>query len=257
MKNLLNKLFSPQGKNILITGSNGQLGSLLCSSFLESEANVIGVDIHDSSEKISGVDYYKTDITINHDVTNFFNHLYKKYGHIDVLINNAGVAVFNPFLERTDSELDFVFNVNLKGTFFCIKNYVKQFRESHQKHGSIINIASIFGVVSPDFRNYTDCARNSSEIYGATKAGVIQMTRYFATHLAKDEIRVNCISPGGILNEQSPQGEDFQTNYGSRCPMGRLANAEEMVGAAFYLAGNGSTYTTGQNIVIDGGMSSW
>jgi NAD(P)-dependent dehydrogenase (short-subunit alcohol dehydrogenase family) len=115
----------------------------------------------------------------------------------------------------------------------------------------------MYGVISPDFRIYTDCARKNSEIYGATKAAIIQMTRYFAVHLAQRNIRVNAISPGGIFNPQAPQGDDFIKNYSYRCPMQRMARADEMVGATLYLASDAASYTTGQNIVIDGGMSCW
>ena len=118
-------------------------------------------------------------------------------------------------------------------------------------------LGSIFGVVSSDFRNYTDCARLGSEVYGATKAGIIQMTKYFSVHLADRNIRVNAVSPGGILNEENPQGEDFQKNYAFRSPMKRMAKSQEMVGAVIYLASQAASYTSGQNIVVDGAMSSW
>jgi NAD(P)-dependent dehydrogenase (short-subunit alcohol dehydrogenase family) len=112
-------------------------------------------------------------------------------------------------------------------------------------------------LISPDFRIYTDCERRNSEIYGATKAGIIQMTKYFAVHLARYGVRVNSISPGGIFNPEAPQGEDFVNNYSHRCPMGRMAQYEEVVGGILYFASSAAAYTTGQNLVIDGGMSSW
>ena len=125
------------------------------------------------------------------------------------------------------------------------------------KKASIINIGSIFGVVSPDFRNYTDLPRKSPEIYGASKAGVIQMTKYFSVNLAERNIRVNCVSPGGIFNPKNPQGKDFIDNYSFRVPMKRMAEEKEIVGAILYLASSAASYTTGQNILIDGGLTSW
>ena len=83
------------------------------------------------------------------------------------------------------------------------------------------------------------------------------MTRYFAVHLAKHEIRVNSVSPGGIYNPESPQGADFISEYSFRCPMGRMANVNEVIGAILYLSSNAASYTTGHNMVIDGGMSCW
>ena len=174
-----------------------------------------------------------------------------------MLINNAGASTFATFEERSEEDFDWVMGVNLKGTFLCIQSYVDLFDKYKLKNGSIINIGSLYGVISPDFRIYTDCARKNSEIYGATKAGIIQMSKYFAVHLADRNIRVNAISPGGILNPANPQGDDFQKNYSFRCPMKRMANTGEMVGAVIYLASDAASYTTGQNIVIDGGFSSW
>ena len=110
---------------------------------------------------------------------------------------------------------------------------------------------------SPDPRSYTDTDRQNSEVYGATKAGVIQMTRYFAVHMAQKNIRVNCVSPGGILNPTHPQGKDFIKNYSDRCPMGRMAHTHEIVGAVLYLSSSAASYTTGQNVVVDGGLSCW
>ena len=148
-------------------------------------------------------------------------------------------------------------DVNLKETFNCIQKYVELFDQHKQSRGSIINIASMYGMISPDFRIYTDCDRKNSEIYGATKAGIIQMSKYFAVHLADRNIRCNSVSPGGVFNPENPQGIDFRNNYGFRCPMRRMADADEIAGAVLYLAGDMASYTTGQNIAVDGGMTSW
>ena len=172
-------------------------------------------------------------------------------------MNNAGVSTFEPFEDRPVESFDWVMNVNLKGTFLCIQSYVHVFDKFRLKRGSIVNIGSVFGIVSPDFRNYTDCKRRNSEVYGATKAAVIQMTKYFAVHLAERNIRVNAVSPGGIFNPESPQGEDFIENYSFRCPMKRMGDDTELIGAIVYLASDAASYTTGQNIVIDGGMTCW
>ena len=125
--------------------------------------------------------------------------------------------------------------------------------------GSIVNIASHYGIISPDPRIYTDCARRNSEVYGATKAGIIQMTKYFSVNAIADgaNIRVNAVAPGGIKNHRNPQGEDFQKNYGKRCPMGRLAETAEIVSPALYLLSEDASYINGHTLVIDGGMTAW
>jgi len=104
---------------------------------------------------------------------------------------------------------------------------------------------------------YKEGDRKNSEVYGATKAGIIQMTKYFAVHLAENQIRVNVVSPGGIYNSENPQSENFVNEYSKRNPTGRMANTDEMLGAVLFLASNTSTYVTGHNMVVDGGMSCW
>ena len=108
-----------------------------------------------------------------------------------------------------------------------------ELRRQHRKGtgggGSIVNIGSHYGAISPDPRIYTDCNRKNSEIYGATKAAVIQMTKYFAVHSAEYNVRTNAVSPGGILDSDNPQGEDFQKNYSFRCPMGKCSKGVGLV----------------------------
>jgi len=253
----IDKLFNLKDKVVVVTGACGQLGYRICEAFKNSGSVVIGTDMNIENNKLDGVEYFLLDITKKEDTQKLYKSVVDKYGSIDVLVNNAGVSTFENFEERPEGSFDWVMDVNLKGTFFGIQTYVNLFDEFRLKSGSIINIGSIFGIVSPDFRNYTDLPRKNSEVYGATKAGVIQMTKYFAVHLAERNIRVNCVSPGGIFNPKNPQGEGFRENYAFRTPMKRMANDEEMVGAILYLASEAASYTTGQNITIDGGLSAW
>tara|TARA_B100001093_G_scaffold374388_1_gene359389 strand:- start:10669 stop:11433 length:765 start_codon:yes stop_codon:yes gene_type:complete len=251
----LETFFCLKDKVVFITGSNGQLGRCIAEHFNNAGAIVIGSDMDEKSD--SAPNYYSLDITHKENTKQVLSNIYKRFGKIDTIINNAGVSTFKKFEERSEEDFNWVMDVNLKGTFNCIQSYVNLFDEHKCSKGSIINIASIFGMVSPDFRNYTDCDRNNSEVYGATKAGLIQMTKYFACHLAKRPICVNAISPGGIFNPKNPQGEGFIQQYSNRVPMDRMANDQEMIGALFYLASDSASYTTGQNITIDGGMTSW
>lgn len=251
------ELFSLSGKVVVITGGTGQLGTQICRAYLKMKAKVIALDKDVSKGRLTGVQYFKIDITKKEEVASAFKSIFKKYGGVDVLINNAGVSVFEPFEGREEQSLDIVMDVNLKGTFFCIQAYVNLFDKYKLKAGAIVNIASIYGVISPDFRIYTDCGRKNSEIYGATKAGVIQMTKYFAVHLAGRNIRVNAVSPGGVYNQNNPQGKDFLKNYSFRCPMKRMCKDTEVIGAIVYLSGGASSYTTGHNLVVDGGMTCW
>lgn len=258
-KNPLDQLLSFKNKTVVVTGATGQLGYEICRAYHAEGARVIGLDKKLTRRKMvkaKTVEYRETDVADKGDIKEAFDWVGARHKKIDILINNAGVSVFEPFEERPESSFDLVMDVNLKGTFFCIQNFVK-LAKARKQGGSIINIGSIYGVVSPDYRIYTDCARQNSEVYGATKAGIIQMTKYFAAHLAGYNIRVNCVSPGGIFNPESPQGPDFVKNYSYRCPLGRMGKAEDMIGGILFLSSDAASYATGQNLMIDGGLSCW
>lgn len=244
-------------KTIIITGGSGQVGFDLCQRIDKDKFNIIATDLNYPENKISGVDYYLYDTTNIEEKKKFYDYVQNKYKKIDILVNNVGVAVFSDFTERTEDEFDHVMNVNLKSVFFDIQCFIKFFDLNKLKVGKIINISSIFGLVSPDFRNYTDLARKSSEVYGATKAGIIQLTKYFAVHLAERNVSVNCISPGGIFNNRDPQGKDFIKNYSFRTPMKRMADVSEISNAILFYINYESNFLTGQNIVVDGGLTCW
>jgi NAD(P)-dependent dehydrogenase (short-subunit alcohol dehydrogenase family) len=244
-------------KVVVITGASGQLGSLLASQYIELGATVIGLDSITSNKSGSqsiSFNFIKLDIRNAKSVDEIFNTLISKYGRVDILINNAGTATFEHFLDRTEEDIDLMMDVNLKGTFNCIKSFVKS-GTSINAGRSIVNIGSIYGLVSPDFRVYAEGDRRSSELYGATKAGVIQMTKYFAVELAEAGIRVNAVSPGGIFNPVNPQTKQFIENYSFRTPLGRMASTSEITHAIVFLTSNSASYITGHNLVVDGGYS--
>ena len=253
-----NNFLKLKNKVVVITGANGQLGSATCNFFKDLGSKVVGLDIEfEKKFKLTLTDAFELDIIKESQVKTIMESIFKRLGKIDILINNAGVSIFEPFEERKEEKFDWVMDVNLKGSFNCIKNYVNLFDKYRMNKGSIINIASIYGLISPDFRIYDNFDRKNSEIYGATKAGIIQMTKYFSTHLAARNIRCNAVSPGGIFNPKNPQSDKFVEKYSYRCPMNRMAKTEEIVGAILYLASDIASYTTGQNITVDGGMSAW
>jgi NAD(P)-dependent dehydrogenase (short-subunit alcohol dehydrogenase family) len=249
----------------MVTGASGQLGCGMVNGLLACGANVLASDVSLSdltaasqqfrwpSEKVA---LASVDVRSRQDITNALSAAKEVFGGVDMLVNNAGVSVFEPFLDRPESSIDWVMDVNLKGTILCIQEFVKS-RIQAGGGGTVVNIGSHYGVISPDPRIYTDCLRKNSEIYGASKAGVIQMTRYFAVHLAPHDIRVNSVSPGGIINPIEPQGVDFQEKYGFRCPTGRMADTSEIVAPVIFLLSPLSSYVNGHNLIVDGGMTSW
>lgn len=257
IKSYVDGLTDFSDKVVVITGALGQIGSAVAHGFKLCGATVVGLDVVLGEGVSKYLDQViEIDITNRRSVRVSIDTVVKEHGTPDILINNAGIAVFEPYQDRTDNDMDDVFNVNIKGVFNCTVEFAAVFNDRSCPR-SIVNIASLYGVVSPDPRIYIDLSRNSSEIYGATKAGVIQMTKYFAVHLAKSNIRVNAVSPGGIFNPVEPQGEQFLEAYSTRCPMGRIAKVSEMVCGVMFLASRGSSYVNGHNLVIDGGFTAW
>ena len=259
-------LYNLTGHTVFITGAAGQLGSCMVKAFNQCNAKVIATDIDISNLKEQSIKYSwdedqvlikSCDITKKESVTEAININKNSFPPISILINNAAISVFENYLEREESSIDLVMDVNIKGVIFCIQEFIKNFIKYKIPNGSIINIGSYYGIVSPDPRIYTDSDRKNSEIYGASKAGIIQMTKYFAVHASKYGIRTNSVSPGGILNEENPQGEDFQKNYSYRCPLSRMAKVDEIVGSVVFLASSAASYINGHNLIIDGGSSSW
>lgn len=237
-------------RNIVITGASGQLGQTFVNHLKNDSDNFIyAADINivdlQAAENVKPI---CLDVTSESDVVSFFASL----NHIDVLVNNAGIGVFTPFEERTVEDFCAVINVNMLGTFLMCRESIKRMKMA--KSGKIVNIGSIYGVVSSDFRIYGNSGRNNSEVYSMSKAGVIMLTKYLAANYAQYNIQVNSISPGGILRKQSA---DFVENYAHRTPAGHLADERDFLSTLDYLIAENSGYVNGLNAVVDGGFTAW
>ena len=262
--------FSVKGKVIVITGALGLLGSTYTEGFSQVGANVVIVDLN--SDLCTGkaeetARKYGTeplgigcDIANREEVERMNGEVVSKYGCIDVLINNAAIQTehfFAPFEEFPTEDWDKVMSVNVTGMFLCSQAAVREMEK--KKSGSIINISSIYGVVAPDQRIYEGAIYrerqiNTPLVYSTSKGAVISLTRYLATYLARYNIRVNAVTPGGVY---SGQNKTFVEKYSERCPLGRMARPEEVFNAVYFLACDASSYITGHNLIVDGGWTVW
>lgn len=246
-------MFGLNNKKILLTGAAGFLGQALNRALMAEGAEVVGTDVEETPL------VRKLNISDPDDVERFARNLQSEGIELDGLINNAAVSFKGR--EITSDEFSNTLKVNIQGTHNCIT----RFYSILQRQASIVNIASVYGFLSSDYRTYENNEDLfSSSAYGASKAAVIQLTKYYAVHYAGEHskdgvswgrsIRVNSVSPGGIWQNHN---EEFMENYGSKVPMGRMAQVDEIVQPIMFLLSPKSSYINGHNLVVDGGMSAW
>lgn len=268
----LEKLFSLKNKVAIITGALGLIGKNHCIALAEAGANVIVCDLDKNKceqfsnslpEKSIGV---SADITDKKSVENLKTEVLNNFNRIDILVNNAAI---NDMFENphTASELSKFENyplelwqksldVNVTGMFLCSQVIGSYMAENDG--GSIINIASTYGMVAPDQSLYKkpDGSQDffKSAAYPVTKGAVISFTKFLAAYWGNKNVRVNTLTPGGVENNQD---EYFIKNYSARTPLERMAAPTDYKGALVFLASDASSYMTGANLVVDGGWTAW
>ncbi len=265
MKNLIDI----KDKVIIITGAGGIIGSQLCKDFTEAGAKIFAMDVsNDALKTLSHLEgqnlaCFAADVSNQASVASSLKEALRCFGRIDALINNAAtktsdVRSFCASVEAYSLETwREVMSVNLDGAFIMAKTFGEWMAENGG--GSIVQTASIYGLVGPDERIYEGSFYlggkiSTPPVYSASKAGLIGLTRHLATHWAKSKVRVNTIAPGGV---ESGQNEEFQRLYSERVPMGRMGTTQELSGAYAYFVSDASTYVTGQLLCVDGGWTAW
>ena len=231
-------------KIIIVTGGNGLLGKKFCKILEQNNAVVIPADINSQ--------HYKLDITSEESILDLINKVSNKYEKIDGWVNcayprnkNYGRHIFDVKISDFNENV----NMNLGGYFLCCQQIAKYF--VNQGYGNIVNIASIYGVTAPRFEIYDNTEMTMPVEYAVIKSGLIHLTKYLAKYLKGKNIRVNSLSPGGILNNQA---ESFLEAYKTYCLNKGMLDADDMCGTLIYLLSDMSKFVNGQNIVIDDGF---
>ena len=252
-----NNIFDIKDKVIVLTGAAGNLGSQYAEVLSKSKANVglCDIDYKTCKTLYSKLNHeydvesipVRLDLRKKISVENLVKKIMKKYCKIDVLINNAayqGNAIIRktPFENLSIKDWNHALSVNLTGVFLLCQKVGKIMKK--QKHGSIINIGSTYGIVAPDQSIYGNSGLNAGAFYSASKSGVINLTRYLASYWGKYGIRVNTLSPGGVKNNQT---KSFVSNYSKKTMLGRMASPQDYVGAIIFLSSDASSYMTGSN----------
>jgi len=272
----LHHRFSLAGRRVILTGAAGILGKAFAAALADAGASLLLVDrdqaaLDDlaaglatgtSGQTIAALAADLADRTEDARITAKATELLG--GAADGLVNNAASkgpdlrAFFAPDEEFSPEIWRDIFAVNLEAPFFLAVAFARELRRNG-KAGSIVNIASIYGHMAPDQRiyegsNYLGGEIRSPAVYSASKAGVLGLTRHLATLWGAEGIRVNSIAPGGV---SSGQNGVFNDRYSARVPMGRMATTDDMVGTLVFLLSDASGYVTGQNWLVDGGLSAW
>jgi len=258
--NMNDSLFSIDNKIVILTGACGLMGKVLSQALIKRKAKVIMVDIPSANpiERAQewGGEGFECNVAEEKEVQALCQKVRQHHQKIDILINNHQ---FKPqgFLEAQAETFptklwDDIINVNLKGTFFTCREIGRQMIS--QKNGVIINFASTYGVVSPNPDLYEDNSLGCPLAYSVSKGGVIMLTKYLASYWGKYGIRVNAITPHGVWNHHE---NHFMKIFNAKSPMGRLMQPEEIVGAIIFLASNASSYSTGSNLLVEGGWTAW
>lgn len=248
-----------KNKVIIIAGGTGLIGKALTKGFVKEGATVIVASRNQENgrkfAKEINVLFHPLNISDEDSVSKLITFAHKKFGNIDIFINcswpktddwmtNVEKVSFKSVLKNLE--------MHLGGYFLCCQKFALYMKK--QRHGCIINFSSIQGIVGPNFPIYESTEMTLPPAYPLIKGGIIAMTRYFATYFAPYNIRVNCISPGGVFNHQNPT---FVKRYENLTPLGRMAKPEEMVAPTLILASDESSYITGHNLVVDGGWTVW
>ncbi|WP_291848487.1 SDR family oxidoreductase [Bradyrhizobium sp.] len=266
-------LFNLKGRTAVVTGGCGILGRRFAEGLAEFGANVAILDLDAQAVQRAASDLsarhavsikgYVCDITQPGTIRHVADSVESDLGPVSILLNNAASktrdvdAFFAPVAAFSSETWREIMSVNLDGMF----NVAQVFGTlmAARSYGSIVQTASIYGLMAPDQRiyegsEYLGRAINTPAAYTASKAGVIGLTKHLAAYWGPQGVRVNTLTPGGV---ESGQNDTFKQRYGARVPLGRMARADEMVGAVLFLVSDAASYVTGQNIAVDGGLSAW
>lgn len=254
-------LFSLHNRVVIVTGGYGHLGKAMSEALAGSGAKVIVAARSEQKFKEhfkhleDQIEFEELDICNHSEYSALFEKVYKRFGRIDALVNNA-FSMQNDGNQETQSAQ--VFQQSLDGllstVYAAMQSVVPYFKKQGQ--GRIVNIASMYGVVAPDFGIYeTVPGFVSLPNYGAAKAAIIQVTKYYASMLGSENILVNSISPGPFPSPNVASHEEFVEELNNKTVLGRIGQPEEIGGPVVFLCSNAASFITGQNLLVDGGWT--
>ena len=243
-----------ENKVALITGGSRGIGEKIAEKFASEGYNLVInyvsniENVEELEARIKGnanieILFVQADVTSFESCENMINKAIEKFGHIDVVVNNAGITKDNLLMRMSEEEFDKVIEINLKGTYLVTKAVTKYMMK--KRKGSIINLSSVVGI-----------AGNAGQTnYSASKAGIIGFTKSLAKEVASRNILANCVAPGFIKTDMTDVLSDaVKENINKQIPLNKMGEADEVANAVYFLASEENTYITGQVLNVDGGM---
>ncbi|MBS4048008.1 MAG: SDR family oxidoreductase [Alphaproteobacteria bacterium] len=250
---MIDNPFSLSGRTIAITGGNGLIGRTVADAILRSGATTLVLDIAAGKASGDNFRYEAFDITDLDKRGERLSALEAAHGEISGWVNCAypRTSDWGTALEQISNE-SWQANIDRHLNAYCLWSSTVAERMAGRNTGSIVNLASIYGMVGPDFTIYEQTTMTMPAAYAAIKGGVIAYSRYLASYFGHKGVRVNCVSPGGVFDSQP---EQFVERYNKRLPLGRMARVDEVCWPVVFLLSQASSYITGENIAVDGGWT--
>jgi|SRR5690606_15276983 len=257
----MENIFDISKKVILFSGGYGYLGSPCVKYMAEQGANVIVLARNEEKfnkefQAYKNVYFEFCDVSKSLSIKKAFEKSFNNFGRLDAVINNAFYSKGQSPEFMSDEDFEFGIEGTLNSVFKCIREIIPYFK--NQGFGKIVNVSSMYGVVAPDFSLYADSPNSlNPPHYGAAKAGIIQLSKYYASYLGKLNIQVNSVTPGPFPSEIVQINDpEFIKRLANNTLLGRIGNPIELVGAIMLLVSKASDFITGQNIIVDGGWTS-
>jgi NAD(P)-dependent dehydrogenase (short-subunit alcohol dehydrogenase family) len=253
-------LFRLDGRVALVTGGSGIYGAHISRALAEAGAQVIiaSRDLQRCEEMADrlretglAVRAARLDLSSKESILSLREWVVSRFGRLDILFNNAVARAGGDMSTTTEEDWAATMRINSTGLFLSCQIYGEQMAQ--QRSGVIVNIASIYGVVGPDFDIYEGAGFTNPANYAFAKGGMINFTRYLASYYGQFNVRVNAISPGGFHTEDQPA--DFVERYSKKTLLRRMASNDDIKGATVFLASDASAYITGHNLLVDGGWT--